>query len=137
MLKNNKGMTLLEIMIVLAILGSLAAVLVTQINKQQRKSKLRQAKIQIGEISKNLDLFYSDCGFYPSSDQGLNALVEAPGEACPDWGPESYIKKVPRDPWNHDFIYEATDGSYELISLGEDGRDGGTGYNKDISSEDL
>ena len=84
-------------------------------------------------MGKALDMYYTDCGSYPS---GLDGLVSGGGD-CENWGPDPYMKKVPRDPWGTDFIYEVDGGSYILISLGQDRREGGDGFGKDISSEDL
>lgn len=134
--RNSKGMTLLEIMIVLAILGGLIAVLATNVVDRLAKAKVKEARIQMVELGKALDMFYTDCGFYP--EDGLNSLLAAPSN-CPNWGPEPYLKSkdLPRDPWGTDFIYEYTNGSYTLISLGEDRREGGSGNSADISSEEL
>jgi len=139
-LKNQRGMTLLEIMIVLVILGSMATILVTQVSKNLAKSRVQQAKILISEVGKALDQFNTDCGFYPTTDQGLQALVTAPagGRTCSNWGPEAYLKKLPKDPWRNDLIYTCNDGQHYIIkSLGADGKEGGDGLNADISSEDL
>jgi general secretion pathway protein G len=137
-IKNQRGMTLLEIMIVLVILGSMATILVTQVSKSLEKSRVQQAKILISEVGKALDQFNTDCGFYPTTDQGLAALVATPaGKTCANWGPESYIKRVPKDPWKHDLVYTSDGQKYILRSLGRDGQEGGDGYNADISSEDL
>lgn len=140
LLKNQRGMTLIEIMIVLVILGSMASVMVVQVSKSLAKSRVQQAKILISEMGKALDQFNTDCGFYPTTDQGLQSLVTAPvgGKTCSNWGPEAYIKKLPKDPWHNDLIYTCTDGQhYTLKSLGADGREGGEGFNADISSDDL
>ena len=94
--KNEKGMTLLEIMIVLVILAGLTGVLVTVVQGRLKKANIRQTKIAISELGKSLDLYYTDCHNYPTSEQGLKALLEAP-ESCPDWGPDPYVKKVPKD----------------------------------------
>ncbi|MBK7843082.1 MAG: type II secretion system major pseudopilin GspG [Bdellovibrionales bacterium] len=136
---NQKGMTLVEIMIVLLILGGLASILATTVMGRLKKAKIGEAKLQISELGKSLDMFYADCAFYPSSDQGLSALVQAPsGEpSCSGWGPDPYIKRVPRDPWNNEYVYEAQGNSYVLKSLGGDKREGGTGEDEDISSENL
>lgn len=137
LLKNSSGMTLLEIMIVLAILGGLIGILATQVTKQLAKARVKEAKIQMSELHKALDMFYTDCGFYPSAEQGLQALVEAPGD-CNSWGPDPYIKNVQKDPWQNDFLYERGENGYPiLITFGEDRREGGTGYNADITSDDL
>ena len=130
---NQKGMTLIEIMIVLIIIGGLASVLAPNVMRQLRRGNIDTAKIQIREIGKQLNLFYADCGFYPDD---LESLVEAP-DNCPSWGPESYMKKLPKDPWNAGYVYELKGSDYVLTSEGADKRPGGTGSDKDISSADL
>jgi general secretion pathway protein G len=102
-----------------------------------KSARIKQAKITMAEVGKALDMYYTDCGAYPSSEQGLGALVQAPGDGCSSWGPDPYIKKVPRDPWNHEYIYESQGGTYVLQSLGRDNREGGTGEDEDLSSENL
>jgi general secretion pathway protein G len=136
MIRNRKGMTLLEIMIVLAIIASLIGVLASQINSRMKKAKINQAKIQIGEISKALDMYYTDCNSYPTSADGLQALVTQPS-SCPSWGPDSYLKRTPKDPWAREFIYESQGNTFTLICLGSDGKEGGAGDAADISSADL
>jgi general secretion pathway protein G len=136
-IRSQAGMTLIEIMIVLIIIGGLAAILGQRVIGQLGTANRRQAIIQIKEIGKQVDMFYADCGFYPSTDQGLKALTEAPGD-CQNWGPEPYMKNVPKDPWKHDYIYEQkSKSSYTLISLGADGVEGGKGNDEDISSENI
>ncbi len=135
-LKNNeKGMTLLEIMIVLVILGGLIAILATQVQGRLKSAKIRQAKIQISEYGKALDMFFTDCNNYPSTEEGLNALVTAPS-TCSNWGPDPYLKKVNKDPWGGDFQYTSTGNNYVLKSLGSDRKEGGSGDAADISSAD-
>ena len=136
MIRNNKGMTLLEIMIVLVILGGLIVILAGQVTGRLKTAKIRQAKIQIAEYGKALDMYFTDCNGYPSSEEGLQALVAAP-PSCSNWGPDPYLKKVSKDPWNGDFIYESAGNSYVLKSLGSDKREGGSGDATDISSETL
>jgi general secretion pathway protein G len=138
-LKNQRGMTLIEIMIVLVILGTIGTVLVNQVNKNLKKSRVQQARILISETGKALDQFFTDCGFYPTTDQGLQALVQPPaGRTCSNWGPESYLKRVPKDPWGNELVYTSGDGQkYTLVSLGADRQEGGDAYNADISSEEL
>ena len=139
-IRNNRGMTLIEIMIVLLILGRMAGILVTKVMSSLAKARVNQAKILISEIGKALDQFNTDCGFYPTTDQGLQGLITSPGgsRACPNWGPEAYIKKLPKDPWGTELIYACPDGShYTLKSLGRDKKEGGEGLDADISSEDL
>jgi general secretion pathway protein G len=130
---NQKGMTLIEIVIVVAILASLMAILGTQVTKRFQKAKVDQAKIQIGEISKSLDMYYTDCGKYP---QTLDALVNNDG-SCSNWGPSPYIKKAAlKDPWQTDFIYELQGSNFTLISLGADNREGGEGNDADVSNQE-
>ena len=138
-LKNNKGMTLLEIMIVLVILGGLIASLVTVVMGRLESARIKETKIQMAELSKALDLYNGDCMNYPTTDQGLGALIEAPTSepTCSSWGPSPYIRKFPKDAWGKEFIYENQGGTYVIMSLGKDGREGGTGENQDISSENL
>ncbi|MGZ3721427.1 MAG: type II secretion system major pseudopilin GspG [Bdellovibrionales bacterium] len=135
-IRNEKGMTLLEIMIVLVILGGLIAILAGTVQGRLKASKIKTAKIQMSEIGKSLDMYFTDCNQYPSNEQGLQALVTAPSD-CPNWGPDPYLKKVAKDPWGGDFIYESTGNNYVLRSLGSDRREGGTGDAADISSDQM
>jgi general secretion pathway protein G len=132
LLKNKKGMTLLEIMIVLAILAGLIAVLASQVNGRLKKARINEARIQIGEYGKALDMFYTDCGFYPTE---LSALLVAPSN-CSNWGPDPYVKKLSKDPWSHDFVYETNGASFKLKSYGADGKEGGEKDAADITNED-
>lgn len=135
-LKTNKGMTLIEIIIVVTILASLAAILGTRVTGARRKARVNEAKIQIAELMKNLDMYFTDCGHYPPTDAGLAALAPGGESTCQNWGPEPYVKKVPVDPWGTPFVYYLENGSVTIVSLGEDKKEGGTGYDKDISSND-
>lgn len=131
-LKSNKAMTLLEIMIVLAIVALMASLIGPQVIGQLNSSKVKGVKIQISELSKTLDIFYTDCGFYPEE---LVALIEKPSN-CENWGPDAYIKKIPKDAWGEEFIYELEDNKPIIISYGEDRREGGSKNASDLSSED-
>lgn len=135
-LRDNRGMTLVEIMIVIAIIGSLMAILGNQVMGRLRSAKISQAKIQIGEISKALDMYYTACNSYPTTEEGLQALVTKPA-SCNSWGPEPYLKKLSKDPWNGDFIYESQGNTFIIRALGSDKREGGSGDAADISSENL
>ncbi len=134
MLKNNRGMTLIEIMIVLAIIGGLIAILAPRFTGQLSKSRVKETQIEMNQIMTQLNMYNSDCGRYPES---LNNLVENSGDECPNWGPEPYLKKAPKDAWQNDFVYELNGNQFTLRSLGADRREGGDGYDKDLSSEDL
>lgn len=130
---NQRGMTLIEIMIVLIIVGGLMAVLGNRVVGQLGTAQNKQAKIAMSGLGDALDMYRASCGSYP---ENLEALVEKPGD-CPNWGPEPYLKKIPKDPWNGDFIYERSSRSkYVLRSLGADGAEGGTGSDADISSDE-
>jgi general secretion pathway protein G len=132
-MKNARGMTLMEILIVLAIVGSLIATLVPQVMKSLDKSKVGETKIIMGQIINALNVYYTDCGKYPESLTGLTT----PDANCSNWGPEAYIKKIPQDKWSNDFRYSVEGNSFILKSLGSDRREGGDGYGKDISSEEI
>ena len=135
-IRDQRGMTLLEIMIVLVILGSLIAILATSVQGRLKASKIKTAKIQMAEMGKSLDMYFTDCNQYPTNEEGLQALVQAPS-SCSNWGPDPYMKKVSKDPWGGDYIYESTGNNYVLKSLGSDHREGGTGDAQDISSDQL
>lgn len=132
-LRQQAGMTLVEIMIVLAIIGAIVALLTNTVGGALDKSKVREAKIQMGQITQALNMYYTDCGALPKSLEGL----AKPDADCKNWGPEAYYKKKLKDPWNNDFIYEATSsGGFNLKSLGKGGKEGGTGYEADILADE-
>lgn len=132
---NQKGVTLIELLIVLMILGVLAALVGPKMFKQTWKAKQKAAKDQIVLFETALDLYKLEVGKYPSQENGLKALVEQPaGEEKWD-GP--YLKKgVPRDPWGNPYVYvyPGKHGDYDIISLGADNSQGGEGENLDIVS---
>jgi len=130
------GFTLVELLVVLAILGLLAGLVGPQVMKFLGSSKTKTAALQIADLSATLDLYRLEVGRYPSDDEGLKALVENPGDA-PNWnGP--YLKKsdVPKDPWGNDYLYRfpGEHGTFDIWSLGADGREGGEGENADVVS---
>ena len=136
-LSNQIGMTLIEIMIVIAIIAGLMAVLGTSASKFLKQSKVANAKIAMKELSKQIEAYNLVCNSYPTTDQGLQALLTAPGDGCPNWGPEPYVKKGQlNDPWGKQFGYESDGGKFIIRSYGADKKEGGTGYDKDLSSED-
>ena len=125
---------MLEVLIVILIIGLIAALVVPNILSQQQKSSVNTAKIQISKFEEILTMYYLDNQHFPSSEQGLEALVTRPtGFPEPrNWGPESYMKKVPVDPWGNEYIYVNQDGDIEIHSWGSDGKEGGTGSKEDI-----
>jgi general secretion pathway protein G len=133
----HSGFTLLELLVVIVIIGLLAAYVGPKYFSQLGKSEVTIAKAQIESFEKSLDTFRLDVGRYPSSEEGLAALMTAPPTAAAKWnGP--YLKKgVPPDPWGHPYQYRApgSKAEYEIVSTGKDGQPGGTGENADISSQ--
>jgi len=140
---NNQGFTLIEIMVVLVILGILAGLIVPRIIGRPDEARRMKAKIQIQSLETALQLYKLDTGDYPSTEQGLQALVEPPatGELAKSWREGGYLEKgkVPLDPWGNDYIYlsPGTRGDLDIISYGADGTGGGDGKNEDINNWDL
>lgn len=132
-LRNSAGMTLMEILIVLGIIASLFAVLIPQVMDRYNKSKVNTTKLAMNQLISSINLYYTDCGKYPDSLEGLTTA----DSSCSNWGPEPYVKKLPKDAWNNGFEYSAEGGNFVVRSLGSDRREGGEGYAKDISSEEL
>ena len=128
----------MEMLIVIALMAMLATFVGTNVIKRYNESKVSATKIQIRQLGTVLDDFNRVCGFYPTTDQGLDALVHAPqGRQCKSYDPDGFIKAVPKDAWNNDFIYISDGNKYTIKSLGADGKEGGTGIDKDISSDDV
>jgi len=131
------GFTLVELLVVLAILGMLAALVGPQVLNQLGGAKSKSAQIQIRDLEQALELYKLDVGRFPNSGEGLEALVAAPGSARGWNGP--YLKKedVPLDPWGNDYRYRSpadTASGFEIISFGSDGRAGGSGEASDVSN---
>lgn len=130
-----RGFTLLELMVVLAILALLGGLVGPKVLDYLGKAKSRTAIVQIAELEKTLDNFKLDVGRYPSTEEGLDALVKRPASANLWSGP--YIKEVPKDPWNNPYKYanSGAGGGVEIVSLGADGVAGGEGENADIRNK--
>jgi general secretion pathway protein G len=129
------GFTLVEILVVITIIGLIAAVVAPRVLNYLGESKVKAAKIQIQSLGTAIDLFYVDVGRYPSSAEGLAVLMQRPGNAQSWSGP--YLKTgVPNDPWGHPYVYRSPSehGPYDIVSLGSDGQEGGTGTAADIVS---
>ena len=136
--RNQRGFTLIEVMIVVAILGVLATLVVVNIGGAQDTANINATKSNLQAVSQALDLFKLDNYRYPTTDQGLEALVDKPDNAR-NWPDGGYLKKMPKDGWENEFVYisPGTDGPYDLFSLGADGVEGGEGPSADISINDL
>lgn len=135
--RNQAGMTLIEIMIVIAIIGTLMAVVGQKFMNASKNANVKLTKTQIKQLESKLDQYYTDCGSYPTTDQGLMALLENPGaDACSNWGPNPYINKKDElvDPFKNQLVYESDGATYKIISYGADKKEGGSGADADIVS---
>jgi general secretion pathway protein G len=136
-IRSSRGFTLIELLVVLLILGMIAGIAGPSVMSYLGDSKAKAAKLQIEEFGNSLDLFKIDNGRYPDSQEGLQALVQAPAALGERWhGPYLKKKAVPKDPWNNEYQYVAPGqhGAYDLLSFGADGREGGEGESKDVVS---
>ena len=140
-IKSNKGFTLIEIMVVLIIIGLLASIVVPRLMGRTEEAKRIKTSVQIRNFQSDLDLYKLDSGNYPTTDQGLQALVEKPaiGEIPKNWKEGGYIDKIPKDAWgnNYIFISPGIHTDFDLYSYGADGEEGGEGKNADIQSWNL
>ena len=132
--REHRGFTLLELVMVLVLIGVILAMVGPRVFNSLGRASSERAKVQIEQIGSALELYKLDNGRYPTTQEGLNALLTAPSGASNWNGP--YIKdpKQLKDPWSANFTYRAPaeKGGYDLISLGADGKEGGEGENKDV-----
>jgi len=134
----EQGFTLLEIMVVVVIIGLLAAIVVPNFVGNIDKAAMSRAKQDIRGIETALNLYRLDNFRYPSTSDGLQALVTNPGESiAPNW--KAQLRKLPMDPWNHpyQYAYPGQHGEFDVFSYGADGQEGGEGINADIGNWDL
>jgi general secretion pathway protein G len=142
-LSAESGFTLIELLVVLVIIGILAGYVGPKIMGHPEEAKRTKAAMQIQGIETALNLYKLDNGLYPSTEQGLQALVEPPtvGILPPKWRTGGYLDKgkVPKDPWGNDFVFlsPGTHGDYDLSSYGIDGEAGGEGDNADINNWEI
>ena len=136
-----RGFTLIEILVVIVILGVLAALIVPNVISRPDEARATVARSDIAAIVSALKLYRLDNQRYPTSDQGLAALVAKPEQAPvpPNWKPGGYLEKLPKDPWGRPYVYlnPGVRGEIEVMSFGADGQSGGTGPDADIGSWDL
>jgi general secretion pathway protein G len=138
--RGQKGFTLIEILIVVFILSLLAAIVTPKLIGRTDDAKIAAAKQQIGNFETALKLFKIDNGFYPSTEQGLDALVSRPttGREPAKYREGGYLEKkdIPKDPWGNPYLYVSPGlhGDYDIISYGADGTEGGEGVNADITN---
>lgn len=137
-MKKQSGFTLIEIMVVLAILAGLVAMVAPNIIGEAGAARVKTAKAEMANISQALDIYKLDNFTYPSTSQGLEALVSKPsGSPEPkNYKAGGYMKKLPIDPWGNPYLYFSKSGKYEIVSFGADGEEGGEDDAQDISSND-
>jgi general secretion pathway protein G len=130
-------------MVVIVILGVLAGLIIPRIMGRPEEARRIKARVQMESIETALKLYKLDNGTYPSTEQGLQALVEAPtvGQLSRKWREGGYLEKgrVPKDPWDNDYVYlsPGLHGDFDLVSYGPDGEPGGEGENEDINNWEL
>ena len=126
------GFSLMELLVVLAIMGLLAGLVLPRVMGALGKAKIETTKTQIDQLAAALDFFQVDNGRYPSSSEGLEALVTRPPGLTSWNGPYVTKNDIPLDGWHHPFLYEESGSGYSLTSLGADGRAGGSGADSDV-----
>lgn len=138
LMRRRSGFTLIEIMVVVVILGLLAALVVPRIGPQVAEAQRTTAATQIRSLEDALEMYRMHNGFYPSTQQGLEALVTAPttSPVPKRFAEGGYLKKVPDDPWGNPYVYRNNNGRITITSYGPDGEEGGEGVNADITNED-
>ncbi|MGQ3890986.1 GspG family T2SS major pseudopilin variant LspG [Legionella sp. CNM-4043-24] len=137
-MSSQKGFSLIEIMVVVVILGILASIVVPKIISRPDEARAVKARQDVLSIQNAMDLYKLDNGFYPSTDQGILALVEKPTSSPEprDW--KQYLKSLPKDPWGRDYLYlnPGEHSDIDIFTLGADGQPGGTGINGEIGNWD-
>jgi len=142
-MRDHRGFTLLEIIVVVFILSILAAIVAPRIIGRTDDARIAEAKIQIRNLETALKLYKLDNAFYPSTEQGLAALIEKPtiGQVPERYREGGYLeqKKIPVDPWGNPYVYISPGlyGDFDLMSYGADGKEGGEGKNADIKNWDM
>ena len=132
----EQGFTLLELLVVLAILGLLGGLVGPKVMDQFARAKPKTARIQMEDLAASLDMYRLDVGRYPTTEEGLIALIEPPADVSNWTGPYLRKKKLPKDPWNYDYHYQSpgAHGEFDIFSYGRDNQEGGEGEDKDLKS---
>ncbi|GAB6075067.1 type II secretion system major pseudopilin GspG [Nautilia lithotrophica] len=131
----RKAFSLIEVMIVVVILGLIASLVVPNLIGQSEQAKRKLVCVQMKSLKDALDSFKVNEGAYPTTEEGLKALIHNPdAQKYKNYPANGFLnsQKLPKDPWGNDYIYVNNDGSVDIISLGADGKEGGSGENKDI-----
>jgi general secretion pathway protein G len=134
--RTQSGFTLLELLVVLGIIAMLAGIVGPQVMKHMGESKIKAAKVQIEDLASTLDMYKLDLGSYPTTEEGLNALIESPDSSKRWNGPYLRKSKIPLDPWQNEYHYVSPGehGKFDLSSWGADGKEGGEGEDQDLVS---
>lgn len=134
--ESQKGFSLIEILIALTLLAIAGTFVAGKFLDSKLEGEQNSAKIQMSSLDGRLKEFKRKCGFYPTTEQGLEALISKPtgGRECKDYPPNGFIEdnQLPKDPWDHDFIYESDGKTFNIYSYGPDGEAGGEGNDADI-----
>jgi len=138
MAKRQQGFTLIEIMVVVVIIGILAALVVPKVMGRPDQAKVTVARGDLKAIASALEMYRLDNRRYPDTQQGLEALVQRPASGADNWNPEGYLAKLPIDPWGKPYLYLApgSRAAYDLWTYGADGREGGEALDADLDSRD-
>jgi general secretion pathway protein G len=137
--RDERGFTLTEMLIVIALIAMVGTFAISKISAQFGKAKVDSTKIKIRNLVTTLENYRLDCNFYPTTEQGLEALVAKPttGRECRNYNSEGYVQKLPLDSWDEPFLYESDGQKFVIKSNGADAMEGGEGNNADITSDNI
>jgi general secretion pathway protein G len=134
--RREAGFSLIELMIVIGIMGLLIGIVGPKLMENFDKAKVETTRVNMKNISSTLKQYRLDCGLYPNTNQGLDALMSKPSGSpeCKNYAPKGYLssKTLPKDAWEQDYLYQSEGSSFEIKSLGADRKEGGSDYDTDI-----